>query len=1136
VRGMRGTVTQGSSTSGVIIATSRRRRRDFRLVLRVAAAAATALSLMSAVSPAQAATHRTTSKISASASTSTVLPHSSVLVAGTVTPRGTGVVALQRYVKGAWVQVSHKTSSKTGHYSFTVRTSAALGTVIYRVTRASSKTTTAVISKTIHLHTVKTAFKVTAASRPAVASGAPIVVTGSVANKASGFVMLEVLQHGAWKDIATGRLTKKASYSFSHHMSTGTYAIRVRKPATATIASGVSKAVKVTVTAPLVAPTAAITLAGHLVSAGVYSGSVTATAVTTAPAGVKTITYVLDGAAAKAYTAPLVVAAVGAHKLAVTVTDTLNRTATATSTWTSQSLQGQPIVPTATISLAGNLSAGTAYIGAVNATIVAADAGGPGVASVQYALDAGTLTPYTGGNIVVNALGTHTLHVTVTDTAGAIGTATRTWGQISMADHTPPTGTISLSGSLIGGTNYSGVVSVTITGDDGAGGSGVGSISYTLDGGAAQAYAGAFAVASSGSHKVVATVTDMSGNQSAAISKSWTQQAVAGGTADILVSSADQATLGLPNARLVFSASNDTGAVPAKQFSFTNTSHTALAVANIAIGGTNPGSYGLAPGQATSFNLAAGATALVSVVFHPSAPTGCPFGALGTPTSTLIGSNVDQVATLTYTTNDAAQPTGSADLSGVNACFQGGNGEPEFDQVLAGLGYSTLVDSYTNRRFIGPLRYLTGTDEIPSPYFVAANASAPVSLVPLAHYATGNIVPYQSTGWYAQGTVMAPQFSTCTGIAGCKQLFDFPADPSTTTYNQNQKLLPTPIGTTTFTPAGAFGIFSGDFTDVNYSDDGLNVGHKNDGTNADLTVPHYLHDMRVYPAYGPGHVLIPNTYLIGLDINRVPAFKNNDYQDLVFLLSNVQPAVGQGPVLSGASDTVDLTAGGTVSGTCAVTGFDGVLPGTGTTCAASKISFGGSGLSITSGPGQLATNDQQNALYKSFDATRGAFTITARVVGGINQLSTDFQQIGAFFGTDQNNFIKLEIEHNGANSPHMTMFVRQNGANGQSVTTITPAGLATASTVDLVIKGNTSLPDPLPFGDTFGVSGYPLDQLNVWYSIDGGPLTQVGTVNANPANVYGFFSRSAKAGILDSNSGTSTTLTATFSRFSIVTG
>jgi hypothetical protein len=504
---------------------------------------------------------------------------------------------------------------------------------------------------------------------------------------------------------------------------------------------------------------------------------------------------------------------------------------------------------------------------------------------------------------------------------------------------------------------------------------------------------------------------------------------------------------------------------------------------------------------------------------------------MGSATDTLIGNNVVQTATLDYTTNDGAQPSGSADLSGVNACFEGGNSEPVLDQVIAGLGYATDVQNdVTGRRFIGPLRYLPGSDEVQAPYFTRANASAPVSIVPIAHYATGSTQPggYQATGYYPQGTPMALPNSSCT--SACITLFNFPDDPGTTTYNQNQKLLPIPVGTTTFNPTGSFGIFSGDFSNVNFTDDGLNVGHKNDNSNSPLPVPHYLHDIRVFQAYAPGHVAIPNTYLLGEDINRVPGFKNDDFQDVVYLVSNVQPTAPQGPILSG-SNSVDLTAGGTVNG-CSVSGFDGILGG----CVPGNLHFSGSGLSITSTSGQLGNNNQDNALYKSFDATRSPFTISTRVVGGINQLSADFQQLGVFFGTDQNNFVKLEIEHNGANSPHMTMFFRQNGGNGQSVTTITPPGLASASTVDLVIKANGDLPDPLPFGDTYGVSGFPLDPVTVYYSINGGPLTQVGTITLYPANVPGFFSRNAKAGILDSNSGTTSTLTATFSRFTLASG
>jgi hypothetical protein len=214
------------------------------------------------------------------------------------------------------------------------------------------------------------------------------------------------------------------------------------------------------------------------------------------------------------------------------------------------------------------------------------------------------------------------------------------------------------------------------------------------------------------------------------------------------------------------------------------------------------------------------------------------------------------------------------------------------------------------------------------------------------------------------------------------------------------------------------------------------------------------------------------------------------------------------------SITDDFTAGGTVSAACQVTGFDGVLANTtGNQCAASRIAFVPAGLSLASTAGQLADDNQQNALYKSFDASGGNFTVTTRVVGPVNQLTTNYQQIGAWFGPDQDNFVKVEAEHNGAGPPHLTMFYRENGVAGIVATTPLPA-LTSAGTVDLVIRSAA-------------------DQLTVYYSIDGAALTQVG-VTRTPAAVSTWFAGSAKAGIEVSNSGSGTTMSATFSRFSIV--
>ncbi|BEP16617.1 hypothetical protein acdb102_49280 [Acidothermaceae bacterium B102] len=211
--------------------------------------------------------------------------------------------------------------------------------------------------------------------------------------------------------------------------------------------------------------------------------------------------------------------------------------------------------------------------------------------------------------------------------------------------------------------------------------------------------------------------------------------------------------------------------------------------------------------------------------------------------------------------------------------------------------------------------------------------------------------------------------------------------------------------------------------------------------------------------------------------------------------------------------TDDFTTGGTVSPSCLVTGFDGVLPNTGgTQCKAANITFVSSGLALTSTAGQLANGNQQNALYKSFDATNGNFSVTTRVVSGVGQISTNYQQIGAFFGPDTTHFVKVEAEHNGAGNPHLTMYLRDDNFNN-TVATVTPTGLAAAHTLDLTIKSTNG-------------------QLTVYYSINGAALTQVGTAKT-PLTPGNWFTSAAKAGIEVSNTGSTTPITATFSSFGI---
>ncbi len=602
----------------------------------------------------------------------------------------------------------------------------------------------------------------------------------------------------------------------------------------------------------------------------------------------------------------------------------------------------------------------------------------------------------------------------------------------------------------------------------------------------------------------------------------------------LTVSSPDESALNLTVPRVLFST-EAAKATPAKPVTFSNSSAAAVTVSGLAIGGTNASSFTLASGQATSFTVPANGSVTANVLFTPTATTGC----TNTTTAT-----VERYATLTFTTSDTG--FSSADdpqLAGLNACGYAQSNEPTLAQITRALGYTTQVDpTTTDTRFLGPARLVKGSDEVSVPYFVRASTSAPVTLTPMAHYEGATTTTFGNTGWYPKGT--AALTAPCSAADKCSQLYSFPADPSTTTYNQNQKLDPTPNAgaTTTFTPTGSFGLWSGVGAawSTLFTDDGGNLAV--DTASKPIVPAHYIHGFRVYPAYGPGRVLIPNTWLISIDVTRQPYYKNNDFQDMVWVLKNAAPAVTAGAVPGATSLVSNLTKGGTVDSACtAITGFQGVLAQSKTTaCVPSHLAFSTKGLTMTSAAGEMANglNAQQDAVYKSFDAGHGQFTVTARVVGPIANLTSDYQQVAAFLGPDDDNFVKVESEYNdtvsGAN-PHLSLWVEQNGA-GKVVSTVSLPAVSTASTVDLIIKGNTGVGDPISTSaDPNLVHGYPLDELNVFYSINGATPVQVGST-VMPANVAAWFATNAKAGIFITSGGSATSFSDTFSEFKVAAG
>jgi hypothetical protein len=177
-----------------------------------------------------------------------------------------------------------------------------------------------------------------------------------------------------------------------------------------------------------------------------------------------------------------------------------------------------------------------------------------------------------------------------------------------------------------------------------------------------------------------------------------------------------------------------------------------------------------------------------------------------------------------------------------------GANEPFLKSVLDTLGFDVNVGSAgllgTNAKPVG--------DEVAAPRFKAASA-ADVELVPVARYSPQEAIPY---GYYTAasevqvGVISSDQYQTL--------------DPTTD-----------PGSKTSFSaPAGEFGIFTSSTTHSTYTEDAKNAANAT------------KHGVRTFPLKDRAGKLIPSSYLLCFE-----EAANGDYQDYVFTLSNVVPAL-----------------------------------------------------------------------------------------------------------------------------------------------------------------------------------------------------------------------------------------------------
>lgn len=256
-----------------------------------------------------------------------------------------------------------------------------------------------------------------------------------------------------------------------------------------------------------VAPTSNASISPAPVS-GVYTDpTITISATDGSGSGVASTQYSIDGGSFVTYSGPFHISTSGAHTLLYRSTDAVgnvesNKTLNFTTADTNPPTTSAGAAPAPVFGYYADPT--TITLSAID------DTGGSGVAAIQYQLDGGTTTTYSGPFQVTGA-GQHTLTFASRDNAGNVE-ATRTLEIVigtPPPDTTAPTTSASLAPAAVGGFRPT---STTVTLSASDVGYGVDKTEYQLDGGGWTTYSAPFPVGSNGAHTLVYRSTDLAGN------------------------------------------------------------------------------------------------------------------------------------------------------------------------------------------------------------------------------------------------------------------------------------------------------------------------------------------------------------------------------------------------------------------------------------------------------------------------------------------------------------------------------------------------------------------------------------------------------------------------------------------------
>ncbi|PPS41412.1 Ig-like domain-containing protein [Chroococcidiopsis sp. TS-821] len=112
-------------------------------------------------------------------------------------------------------------------------------------------------------------------------------------------------------------------------------------------------------------------------------------------------------------------------------------------------------------------------------------------------------------------------------------------------------------------------------------------------------------------------------------------------------------------------------------------------------------------------------------------------------------------------------------------------------------------------------------------------------------------------------------------------------------------------------------------------------------------------------------------------------------------------------------------------------------------------------LTLTANKGSSAwsSNSLKNALQHGIDDTK-PFVISTRLKGSPQKLTTAFQQGGIFFGSDQDNYVKLVLINTGGTNGLKLQFFKEENGSGSSIREINHFQWGKINTFDLFLIGD----------------------------------------------------------------------------------